>query len=443
MHHTWRWYGEREHIRADKVIALTKAQRAFPDALQSLSFHDSHKALPAPPPLLPELVSAPPSVPTFGQMLDHGLIGPGRPLILGYHAETGAPLTGSWKDLYSCGIGAQQGAGKTWLLAFLLAQSAAAGGRLIICDLHAGDDESLANRIGALAPAFMMDIASTPMLRKFFNALARKKLAPKSISLIRTVIRQALEQLVEDDVFEYNPCDRAKAPKGEKTTAGKAFTIDQIAALLDAARGERLDVALRICFSFGLRRGEVCGLRWKDIDLDNGLLTINGTLGYVPGSGLLWGEAKTESGQRAFKLPQSLIAALSWHKTRQEAERKTMGERWNAVANDDVDYVFIAVRSGGALNPGQLYKAFKRAAKVIELEDFRLHDLRHSAASFLHVQRAPKKTISVFMGHASTRITDDIYTHLFQDELNEAADQIEQGLEAAFERRRKTGDSGL
>ena len=87
--------------------------------------------------------------------------------------------------------------------------------------------------------------------------------------------------------------------------------------------------------------------------------------------------------------------------------------------------------------------ARKRAAKIAGIEGFRPHDLRHSAASFLHVQRAPKKTISVFMGHASTRITDDIYTHLFQDELNEAANQIEQGLEAAIERRRKTGDLGV
>ena len=68
------------------------------------------------------------------------------------------PIVGAWKDLYSCGVGALQGAGKTWLLAFLLGQSAAAGGRLIICDLHAGDDESLANRIGSLAPAFMCEM---------------------------------------------------------------------------------------------------------------------------------------------------------------------------------------------------------------------------------------------------------------------------------------------
>jgi hypothetical protein len=158
----WRRYGEREHIRADKVIALTKAQRAFPDALHSLSFHDSHKELPALP--APELLpmsnnSAP--IPTFAQLLDQGLIGPGRSLILGYSAATGQAIIGSWRDLYSCGVGALQGAGKSWLCAFLLAQSAAAGGRLIICDPHAGSDESLANRIAALASAFMCDVATT------------------------------------------------------------------------------------------------------------------------------------------------------------------------------------------------------------------------------------------------------------------------------------------
>jgi hypothetical protein len=115
-------------------------------------------------------------IPTFAQLLDQGLIGPDRPLILGYNAATGQPITGAWKDLYSCGVGALQGAGKTWLLAFLLGQSAAAGGRLIICDLHAGDDESLANRIGALAPAFMCDIASTPKEIESAFAFADDKL---------------------------------------------------------------------------------------------------------------------------------------------------------------------------------------------------------------------------------------------------------------------------
>jgi len=153
---------------------LAEAERPFPLVT---SFHQANTH-PAPqlPALSDSIAMQPLAVPTFAQLLDSGQIGPGRPLILGYRADTGAPIAGDWRDLYSCGVGAQQGAGKTWLLAFLLAQSAAGGGRLIICDLHAGDDESLANRIGALAPAFMCDIASTPKEIEQAFAFADEKL---------------------------------------------------------------------------------------------------------------------------------------------------------------------------------------------------------------------------------------------------------------------------
>jgi len=173
----YRRYGEREQIRADKVIGLAKAQRAFPDALQSLSFHDSRKELPAPPALaLPELVSAPPSVPTFGQLLDQGLIGPNKPLILAFNADTSEAITGDWNQLYSCGVGGMTGSGKSWVIAFLAGQSVAAGARIILIDLHAGDPESLSNRLAGLSPAFMCDVASTPSDIESALKLASSKL---------------------------------------------------------------------------------------------------------------------------------------------------------------------------------------------------------------------------------------------------------------------------
>jgi hypothetical protein len=183
----WRRYADHRYIQAAHVERLTLAQRSqgLPTTVQSLTYHDSHKELVSAPLALPPTSDTIVSIPTFAQLLDQGQIGPGRPLILGYHAATGRPLSGSWKDLYSCGVGAQQGTGKTWLLAFLLAQSAAAGGRLIICDLHAGDDESLANRIGALAPAFMMDIASTPKEIETAFAFADDKLEKRKGSTAR------------------------------------------------------------------------------------------------------------------------------------------------------------------------------------------------------------------------------------------------------------------
>ena len=163
---------------------LAEAQRATP-LLTSQNLHIHTVNTPQLSASDPAIAAAPSPIPTFAQLLDQGLIGPDRPLILGYDAATGQPITGAWKDLYSCGVGAQQGAGKSWLLAFLLAQSAAGGGRLIICDLHAGDDESLANRIGALAPAFMCDIASTPKEIESAFAFADDKLEKRKTNNAR------------------------------------------------------------------------------------------------------------------------------------------------------------------------------------------------------------------------------------------------------------------
>lgn len=282
----------------------------------------------------------------------------------------------------------------------------------------------------------------TPAVRKFVNALTRQGLAPKSVALVRTVLHQILEQAVEDDLLEYNPCDRAKAPEITKST-GKAMSLDQVAALLEAAKGDRLELALRLLFVFGLRRGEVCAIRWKDVDLVGGTLTIRGTLGYVRGHGLLYRETKSDE-VRIFKLPASLIAAFRWHQTRQAAERTAMVGMWPAKSDDgERDFVFISVRSGTALDSGRIYDAFKRAATWIGLTGFSPHSLRHAAASYLHVKRAPVKTISAYLGHSDTRTTDNIYIDVFAEEINEAAEMIEEGLDAAIERRRKMGGSAL
>jgi hypothetical protein len=171
-------------IQQHYAVQLAEAERLTP-LLTSQNLHMHNTALPAPAPELPGAQHSAIEIPTFAQLLDRGMFGRGKPLLLGYQADTGIPVTGDWRDLYSCGIGAQQGAGKTWLLAFLLAQSAAAGGRLIICDLHAGDEESLANRIGALAPAFMCDIASTPKEIESAFAFADDKLERRKLNNAR------------------------------------------------------------------------------------------------------------------------------------------------------------------------------------------------------------------------------------------------------------------
>jgi hypothetical protein len=158
----YRRWADHRYIEAAHITALTQAQaQRFPAGLQHLSFHDSSRPQLAPAVEVEETRAALTSpTPTFGQLLDQGAIGQGRPLLLGYDAATGMPIEGSWERLYTAGIGGLQGSGKTWAAVFLLAQSALQGAKFIICDPHAHDAQSLAARLAPLRSALLCDVAS-------------------------------------------------------------------------------------------------------------------------------------------------------------------------------------------------------------------------------------------------------------------------------------------
>lgn len=259
----------------------------------------------------------------------------------------------------------------------------------------------------------------------------RRKLAPKSIGLVHTVLHACLEQAKAWKLISDNPADGTVLPRIERGPV-KALTREQAKAFLQAARGEPLELALRLCLSLGLRRGEVAGLRWCDIDFEAGRLRVNGTLTYVQGYGLIWDTPKGNR-VRALKLPAKLIAGLRWHQTRQEVQRKAMEGKWKPKPTDPaLDYVFIAPSNGGPLNSNGIYEAFKRVAAAVGLPaSFSPHSLRHSCASFLYAEGIPDKVISTHLGHASTTITKEIYISLYQDDLDDTAERVEQILEDA------------
>jgi integrase len=255
----------------------------------------------------------------------------------------------------------------------------------------------------------------------FVAAMHTAGFADKTIGLVRAAGRQAYAAAIKEGLVDRNPFQGLTLPTGNVRKA-IALTVPQAKALLAAARGERLEVALRLMLSLGLRRGEVCGLRWgKDVDIVAGTLTVHGTLQYIQGKGLVWGEPKTDASERSFKLPPSLLSALVWHKQQQDKERALMGKLWH-----DSGYVFVATTTGGALNSNNIYDAFKRAAKSAGLPaEATPHTLRHSCASFLHAEGASIKRISVYLGHANTTITNNVYLHLFQNELDDGATTVE------------------
>lgn len=287
-----------------------------------------------------------------------------------------------------------------------------------------------------------VDKVTTPQIQKLITGLSREKaqnesdkrsrakLKPKSLALIRTALRGVFNQAIVDKLRADNPVDGVKLPKIGKSP-GRALTPDEARALLEAIRGDDLELAIRLTLIFGLRRGEVAGIRWEDVDFERGTLTINGSLGYLRKRGKVYGPTKSENGNRTFKLTADLIAAFRWHQTHQQTQRKAMEGKWQVSP-----YVFISTKTGGAINPGQIWAHFKAAAKRVGI-NARLHDLRHSCASYLVAKGWDVKRVSVHLGHANTNITNNLYVHLFPDALDDAAEDVEEYILGAEPSRRQ------
>lgn len=270
-----------------------------------------------------------------------------------------------------------------------------------------------------------LDKLTPQHIRTWRAEMVRSGYADATIELARTVLKQGLSQALVDGAVTRNVAALVKGG-GRTSKTITVLTVEQARSFLSAARGERLEMALRLLLSLGLRRGEVCGLRDEDVDLVRGILSINGTLQWIPGEGLRWGEPKTASGRRSIKLPETLLAVLRAHLERRDLERAAMGDGWTGSP-----YIFVAAKSGGPLNPNHLYQVFLRVARRAALpEGTSPHTLRHSCASFLFAQGVAVKTISAILGHANTAITNDLYIHLFQETVDDAAATVEALLTA-------------
>jgi integrase len=167
-----------------------------------------------------------------------------------------------------------------------------------------------------------------------------------------------------------------------------------------------------------MRRGEVLGLRWQDVDLDAGRVSISQTLIVVGGYEVQFSEPKTASGRRMIALDPQTVAALREHKQRQMLERSLMGD-----AYEDADLVF-AREDGAPLHPDSFSDAFWRHAKAEKLPRIRFHDLRHTHATLALAAGVHPKVVSERLGHSSITITLDTYSHAIPAMQETAADLV-------------------
>jgi integrase len=194
-----------------------------------------------------------------------------------------------------------------------------------------------------------------------------------------------------------------------------------IRLLLEAAQGTLYYPAIHLAVFSGMRRSEVLGLRWRDLDMVGSALTVNQVLHVLPGGKVIFQEPKTDRSRRTITLGPSAVLALKAHRERVESDRALLG---NPIGEDDLVF---ANPTGTPMLPNTLTHAFGKIARKAGL-NVRLHDMRHSHVSMLIKQGIHDKAIADRVGHSSISTTMDIYGHLFSETQREAAIKFELGL---------------
>jgi len=231
------------------------------------------------------------------------------------------------------------------------------------------------------------------------------------------LLKKALKQAVRMGNLVRNPADAVDPPRIDHKEM-HALDGRQSAGLLERLRGTDLYIPVFLALGLALRRGEVCGMKWSDLDPGRGLAVISRTLQQTR-SGVSIRDAKSKSSRAAVAVSPVLAKALKCERERQERMREEIGSTWNSQG-------YICVRIDGLpWKPETLSAAF-RARKL----GLRFHDLRHSHASQLIREGVHAKVISERLRHSSMKITMDLYGHLFEGMDKAAAGLFDKSLKA-------------
>ncbi len=172
-------------------------------------------------------------------------------------------------------------------------------------------------------------------------------------------------------------------------------------------RRSRLEALYVLAVTTGMRQGEILGLRWRDVDVDQGMVQVRGSMQALKGVGLHIAEPKTAGSRRHVMLSQRPIEALRRHRVAQAAERLRAGAGW-----EDNDLVF-ANEVGRPIAAGNLLRrSFEPLLKSAGLPRIRFHDLRHTSATLLLGQGVHPKIVSEMLGHSKITTTLDLYSHV-------------------------------
>jgi integrase len=249
-------------------------------------------------------------------------------------------------------------------------------------------------------------------------------LSARSVRYVHMLLRKAYSDAVRLGYVDTNPVVLADPPslKAARARVRSPWTPQELATFLAAARSDPLYPAYHLAALTGMRRGEILGLRWTDLDLEGRQLCVTQTIveaGHEP----TVGEPKSDRSRRVIALDNGTIAILREHRLREQGRRREELRSFDSLV--------FAHEDGKLIHPACFSYAFTHRVKVVGCRRVRFHDLRHGHATMALRAGIHPKIVSERLGHSSVSTTLNIYSHAIPSMQGEAADAVAALLEGA------------
>ena len=248
----------------------------------------------------------------------------------------------------------------------------------------------------------LIDLTPTH-IQRYYNQKLDEGLCANTVKRHHANIRKALQEELENNLIPFNMADRTKLPRTKKYSP-KIYNKEQLAVLLEVVKGTEIESVVTLCVYYGLRRGEVCGLRWADVDMENRILSVKNSR-ITTNKEIFQDSTKTQDDSKDFPINDTMYEYFIELRKKQDENKKFMGD-----AYDDSGFI-CCWDDGTPLKISYVSHRFRRILEINNLPHIRLHDLRHSCATNLLQNGIDLKIIQEYLGHSTISTTAMYYLH--------------------------------
>jgi len=283
-----------------------------------------------------------------------------------------------------------------------------------------GFERHICNYVGFIG--IRLSEVTPKLLQNYINGLCKAGLSPCTIKKHHSLLKQYLEHEYKLEEIPKNPADFVELPAQKRKHSYVTYSPEQLKNLFQLFNGDPIQSAVYITAFYGLRRSEICGLRWKDIDFTNLQIHICHTAIMSEGKVHYVNDTKSRSSNRFLPITDGMKKYLEGLQEAQHCYKAELNGGY-------IDSGYVCQwQNGKPIDPQYVSRHFHEVLENSDLPMLRFHDLRHSAATIMHEEGADLKDIQQWLGHADLSTTANIYTHMTDKSMIKTAERIEQAL---------------